>query len=44
MKTIQQNGNPMNYIPRRGESHSPQITFAQIKFNTIEFNTKIFPK
>ena len=25
IKTIQQNGNPINYIPRRGESHSPKL-------------------
>ena len=24
MKTIQPNDNPINYIPRRGESHSPE--------------------
>ncbi len=49
MKTIQQNGNPINYIPRRGESHSPQITDSHQmnspKSNSAQSNStqKYFP-
>ena len=32
MKTIQPNENPMNYIPRRGESYSPKSNSTQKYF------------
>ncbi len=49
MKTIQPNDNLMNYIPRRGESHSHQITDSHQmnspKSNSAQSNStqKYFP-
>ena len=49
MKTIQQNGNPMNYIPVGANRIRPNNIrhnnrFAPNEFAPIKFNTKIFPK